>query len=382
MSSGEGSPSGQHEASAERVSELERALKETISGIQAFQFQFERDLREYRSQRAWKLMVFFRRAYALLARGEWPGRPQVESYEPRFPDILDYLPGELPALRDPEPRSSTEDAAPPMVSVVIVTHNSAAYIGHCLDSVRRNSAYASYEVIVVDNGSRDGTADLLREVASRDNRVHAVVQANNAGFAAGSNLGARQAKGEYLILLNADTIVTEGWMERLIRHQRGDLSLGIVVPVTNWAGNEARINVNYTNLREMEDFSASLAREKMGRSLEIRVAPLFCALIPRPVWEHAGELDERFETGMFEDDDFSRRVLQAGFRIVCAEDCFVHHFGQGAFSKLPAREYQAIFARNRDRFEQKWGCPWTPHALRPGIRPETPCFRPDEFARL
>lgn len=376
---------GQPEATAERVGELERALKETASGIKAFQFQFESDLREYRSQRAWKLMVFFRRAYALLVRGEWRKGPGLESYEPRFPDVRDYLPKELPALspaRDPEPIIIVEDAARPMVSVVIVTHNSAGYIGHCLDSVRCNSAYPAYEVIVVDNGSQDGTAGLLKEHASQDNRVRAVARTDNAGFAAGNNLGARQAKGEYLILLNADTIVTAGWMERLIRHHRLDPSLGIVVPVSNWACNEARINVNYTNLREMNDLSASLAREKMGRSLEVRVAPLFCALIPKPVWESVGELDERFETGMFEDDDFSRRILEAGYRIVCAEDCFVHHFGQGAFAKLPAREYQAIFARNRDRFERKWGCPWTPHMQRPGIRPETPCFRPDEFTRL
>jgi GT2 family glycosyltransferase len=320
-------------------------------------------------------------ARALLGmKGRTDGRP--ESYEPRFPDILDYL--ELPAfepVRDSEPITTTEDAEPPMVSAVIVTHNSADYIGHCLDSVRLNSAYPSYEVIVVDNDSRDGTLDLLRDFASRDNRVRIVALAHNAGFAAGSNRGVRQAKGEYLILLNADTIVTAGWMERLIRHHRKDPSLGIVVPVTNWASNEAGINVNYTNLQEMEEFSASRAREKMGCSLEIRMAPLFCALIPRAVWEKAGELDERFEAGMFEDDDFSRRVLEAGYRILCAEDCFVHHFGHGALSKLPARKYQTLFARNRDRFEQKWGCVWKPQAPRPGIRPETPCFRPDEFAR-
>ena len=64
---------------------------------------------------------------------------------------------------------------------------------------------------------------------------------------------------------------------------------------------------------------------------------------------------------MFEDDDYSARVRQAGYRVICAEDAFVHHFGQASFKRLSAAEYQAIWDRNQRLFEEKWGRPWQPH---------------------
>ena len=103
----------------------------------------------------------------------------------------------------------------------------------------------------------------------------------------------------------------------------------------------------------MEAFGYKLAQDYMGRSLDVAMAPLFCALVPRRVWDQVGTLDEGFQIGMFEDDDFSHRVHQAGFRIVAAEDCFVHHFGQGSFRKLDSLEYNEIFEKNRRRFERK-----------------------------
>jgi hypothetical protein len=129
----------------------------------------------------------------------------------------------------------------------------------------------------------------------------------------------------------------------------------------------------------MEKFSLELARDNMGIGLDIRVGPLFCSLIPRAVWEKVGELDERFEVGMFEDDDYSHRLAKAGYRIVSAEDCFVHHFGQGAFSKLAHERYQEIFDHNRRRFEEKWGFSWIPHTYRPGISGEGRRLTPAEF---
>ena len=131
----------------------------------------------------------------------------------------------------------------------------------------------------------------------------------------------------------------------------------------------------------MEQFARALAAAKSGQRLEIRVAPLYCALMPRAVWDQVGEMDTRYEIGMFEDDDLSLRVRQAGFGVFAAEDCFIHHFGQGSFSKLPRETYNRIFEANRKRFEEKWKRPWVAHRTRPGVRPafEEKRFEPDEF---
>src|SRR6202034_1369930 len=82
-----------------------------------------------------------------------------------------------------------------------------------------------------------------------------------------------------------------------------------------------------------------------------------------------GGVDEAYAIGMFEDDDLSRAVLKGGLRVCVAEDCFVHHFGQGSFGKLPSKEYDRIFETNRRSYEQKWQEPWQPHKLRPHARP-------------
>ena len=267
----------------------------------------------------------------------------------------------------------------PLASIVVVTHNSQDFIAPCLDSIRRNTSYPNYEVIVVDNASQDGTRQMLAAYAEQEPRLRVILQDENAGFAQASNVGVEQAGGDYLALLNVDTIVTWGWLERLLRNCRRDTGVGAVLPVTNWASNEARINVVYEDMAEMEEFAASLARRHFGQSLPLDMAPLFCTVIPRVVWNELGPLDPRFQVGMFEDDDYSLRIRSAGLRIVCAEDCLVHHFGLGSFGALPPAEYDRIFNENRFTFEQKWGVEWKQPPRRAGVPVQCVKFDPASF---
>jgi polysaccharide pyruvyl transferase CsaB len=268
----------------------------------------------------------------------------------------------------------------PRVSILIVTYNSEGYVKPCLDSIFRNTAYPSYEVIVVDNASSDKTVALLEEYAD-GGRIHLITLAENLGFAGGNNRAAQEARGEYLILLNVDTMVTPGWVHLLLEHIRRDPAIGEVCPVTNFAGNAAKINIDYRDASGMESFARRVAIQNRGKAIDIDVAALYCALLPRSLWDRAGGLDTTFGIGMFEDDDLSFAVREAGFRVVAAEDCFVHHFGQGSFSKLPGETYNRVFEANRRRFEEKRGVPWQPHHTRPGVRPafEEERFDPATF---
>ncbi|HEV1284001.1 MAG TPA: glycosyltransferase [Bryobacteraceae bacterium] len=272
-------------------------------------------------------------------------------------------------------------AAFPKVSVLIVTHNSADFIGPCLRSLLANTSYPNWEAIVVDNGSVDGTAELARKAAGGDARIHIESLSTNTGFSAGNNAAAARATGQYLVLLNADTMVTAGWIGGLLRHLATDKSIGLICPVTNFAGNEAKINVDYSVESEMQRFAIRLARERRGMSLDVAVAPLYCALIRAGLFWELGGLDEGYGIGMFEDDDLSNAVKSRGLRVVVAEDCFVHHFGQGSFGKLLPEEYDLIFAANRRRFEYKWKTSWVAHRTRPDVRPaiEERRFAPDSF---
>jgi GT2 family glycosyltransferase len=193
--------------------------------------------------------------------------------------------------------------------------------------------------------------------------LRVIKNAHNEGFARACNMGVREASGGVIVFLNNDVVTPRGWLERLLRHL-DDQTIGMVGPVTNSTGNEAKIAVAYQSLVEMEAFAAAYTNKHSGEIFDINVLALYCAAIRRSVLREIGPLDERFEVGMFEDDDLSLRVRRAGYRVVCAEDVFVHHVGEAAFKALPDDDYKRIFDANRARFEEKWQTTWQPHVGR------------------
>jgi GT2 family glycosyltransferase len=263
----------------------------------------------------------------------------------------------------------------------MVTYNCEEFIEPCLDSIARNTAWPNYEIVLIDNNSTDGTKAIIQQYAEADKRIRLSCLSENLGFAGANNVAAKQAMGDYLAFLNPDTVLPSGWLGRLVRHCERDPSIGSVAAVTNFSGNETKINFDYGDVLEMEKFALALAQEKAGQATDIAVAALYCVLVPRVIWNKVGELDSGFQIGMFEDDDFSLRIKTAGYRVVAADDCFIHHFGNGSFAKLPSKESLRIFEQNKKRFEQKWNAPWKPHQLRPGIRApyEDIRFSPSEF---
>jgi GT2 family glycosyltransferase/glycosyltransferase involved in cell wall biosynthesis len=252
----------------------------------------------------------------------------------------------------------------PRASVVVVTYNGLEMTRACLESLLEKTAYGDWELIVVDNGSSDGTPDYLRALSERQPSVRIVLNDSNRGFAPANNQGIRAATGEFLVLLNNDTVVTQGWLGRLLRHL-DDRGVGLVGPVTNNIGNEAQIETDYPDMAGMEDFAERYSRTHAGRAFDIPMLAMFCLAMRRALVDEVGMLDERYEIGMFEDDDFSRSVKARGLRIVCAEDVFVHHVGGGSFGKLAPEVYRRIFEANQRRYEDKWGETWAPHRYRP-----------------
>jgi GT2 family glycosyltransferase len=249
----------------------------------------------------------------------------------------------------------------PRASIIIVTYNNLPLTRLCLESLFRNTDYPNYEVIVVDNNSSDGTPSYLSEMNELYDNLKIMLNKDNLGFAKANNQGIREASGDYIVLLNNDTITPRGWLSRLLRHL-DDPKVGIVGPMTNFVGNEAKLEVSYRSWAEMEEFAQDHIWKHHGRIADIHMLAMFCIAMRRNVFEEIGELDERFGIGMFEDDDYSMRAKQKGYRVVCAADAFVHHFGQAAFGKLiRAGHYDQIFNENREKFERKWKTKWEPH---------------------
>jgi GT2 family glycosyltransferase len=274
----------------------------------------------------------------------------------------------LRAILDREvPAFPGSTAEPPEASVVVVTRDNLPFLRLCLESVLAGTDRPC-ELIVVDNASTDATGAYLERLAERNPNVRVIRNDSNRGFAAASNQGAALATADVIVLLNDDTVVCDAWLDPLLAHLQSP-RVGMVGPTTNRTGNEAQIDADYRTWAELDRFADARARKHAGEAFEIPTLTMFCVALRRALYEQVGPLDERYETGLLEDDDYSRRVRDAGFLLLCADDAFVHHFGETSFGKLAASgEYARVLEANRARFEDKWRQPWQPYGRRQSDR--------------
>lgn len=236
-----------------------------------------------------------------------------------------------------------------MTSLVIVTHNQVAYTRECVANVRLRTD-EPYELIFVDNGSTDGTVEYLRSLPS----ATVIANPHNRGFPAAANQGLAVARGQQVLLLNNDTVVTTGWLRRLLRALYSDPRIGLVGPSSNWVSGGQQVAVRYAaDLVGLDGFAWDWGKAQDGVQEDTDRLVGFCLLVRRDLLDTVGMLDERFGIGCYEDDDYCVRALRAGFRAVIARDSFVHHYGHRTFLGSGA-DFASILANNRRKFMAKW----------------------------
>jgi len=259
----------------------------------------------------------------------------------------------------------------PRASVVVLTHDNLAFSRMCLASLLENTDYPNYELIVVDNASTDGTVEELQRLAGSIPSVKVILNDHNAGFGPGNNQGLAAATGEILVLLNNDTVVPRGWLTRLARHL-DDAGIGLIGPATNRSCNEAQIDIPYQTYGEFQSVARSQGEQYERQRLPIRMPMMFCVAFRRDTYERLGPLDERYEVGMFEDEDYALRAKAAGLQVAWTPEVYVHHAYHASIGKLlPTGEYMRLVKLNQGRFEEKWGICWERHRALP-TPPATP----------
>ncbi|MBB6693122.1 methyltransferase domain-containing protein [Cohnella xylanilytica] len=235
-------------------------------------------------------------------------------------------------------------------SIVIVTHNQLAVTKRCIESIRRHTAEGSYELIVVDNASADGTAKWLKEQPD----VRLVETGTNAGYARGCNAGAAAASGDRILLLNNDTAVTPRWLEQLTRALDSGDDVAAVGPVTNYAGYGQTVEATYRTPEELERFAEAYNVSTPSLWEERLKLIGFCLLVSRRAWEAVGPLDEAYGIGNYEDDDWCLRARRFGYRLLLCKDTFVHHEGSATFRDRQEL-HRKLMHDNAIVFQRKWG---------------------------
>jgi glycosyltransferase involved in cell wall biosynthesis len=250
-----------------------------------------------------------------------------------------------------------------LTSIIVPCCNQREFTQLCLQALFQQTR-PEWELIVVDNGSTDGTGIYLEGVRDAA-RVPVTVIANdqNLGFPRAVNQGLQVALGDYLVLLNNDAVVTDGWLGQLIGlssmgPENGPDAcgtIGLVGPMSNYAAPPQLVeHAPYRDLEEMHAFARRWRDEHRGRWFTAAKLSGFCVLIKRAVYEAIGGLDERFGLGFFDDDDLALRARRAGFELAVAHDLFVHHFGSRSFVGKGI-DAEGLLEVNARRFADKWG---------------------------
>lgn len=232
-----------------------------------------------------------------------------------------------------------------MISIVIVNWNTREDLRRCLESIALTTAPEHYEVFVVDNASADGSADMVR--TSFPN-VHLIANPQNLGFARANNQAIREARGEWVLLLNPDAILEKNSLSAVLTCAQRHPDAGIVSCQLRNANGSVQRSVRrfpglgsqlliilklHKILRKSRVLSRYFADDlDYNREQEVEQPAGAFLFVAAAVFKKVGLLDERYWI-WFEDVDFCMRAVDAGFKIWYTPDGWLTHVGGVAFAK-------------------------------------------------
>ena len=227
-----------------------------------------------------------------------------------------------------------------MISVVIVSYNVKDYLEKCIQSILKFSVGSSFEIIIVDNSSTDGSNEMLKGINSK--KIKLIFNGKNLGFAKAVNIGLRHSNGDFVLLVNPDTVFIENIASKLKKYIEENKMVGIIgCKVLNTDKSfqiSSRRNFPYLH---------SLAFKLIGLSKWFPRSKIFssynltyldeniisknisvsgsCMMFKREIIKKIGLFDERFFL-YFEDTDFCFRTIKAGYKVVYYPEAqIIHH---------------------------------------------------------
>jgi GT2 family glycosyltransferase len=228
------------------------------------------------------------------------------------------------------------------------------YTKLCVPSVLKRSR-APFELIFLDIGSLDGTAEYLAGVAAScpTTRVEIVRSQTDLGIKDACKEAIARARGQYLVLLNNDTVVVHGWLQQLISLAEMSPTMGAAGPMSNYAAPPQLVeSVPYrigpkklgrldgrqgasgvlVDVEAVHQFAVEFHEKNRGKWLESERLGGFCLLLKREALQRIGPLDPWTDLDLFDSDILSSKARQAGYTLACCRDLFIHHFGARTFA--------------------------------------------------
>jgi len=231
-------------------------------------------------------------------------------------------------------------------NIIIPIYNEISVVSRCLESVVKYTEYP-YRALIVDDGSDEYSAKYLKDFAESHENFNYIRNNENIGFVGSVNRGMAENKTGDIVLLNSDTIVTKGWLEKISRCARSDENIGIVSPLSTQSSHLwLRMNPGDSIFD-----TARYVAEVSSRNYPDIVTPEgWCFYIKREVYELLGGFDPVFGRGYCEESDYCMQAYANGFRLVCCDDAFVYHEGMVTFKEERGDRYK----NNRQIFDRRW----------------------------
>jgi GT2 family glycosyltransferase len=224
------------------------------------------------------------------------------------------------------------------IDIIYCVHNALPDVKICLSSVAKHRKSPNLKLIIVDDGSDSPTADFLKNFKAKHTKwVKLLRNESGSGYTKAANQGLKASTGEFMILLNSDTIVTDGWSEKMAEAVYSSPGTGIVGPLSSAASHQSIPNhIGSTTQTATNQLPAGLSVDDINRYCEkwsvadfyprVPLVHGFCFGVTREVIDRIGYFDEAsFPNGYGEENDYCFRAVDAGIDLVIATNTYIFH---------------------------------------------------------
>jgi len=251
--------------------------------------------------------------------------------------------------------------------IIIPSYNNDKLTANCFKSIKEYTKEGTYRIIWIDNNS-DNMELSLKAISGMDFiYIHFL---ENKGFVGAVNEGLRVSDALTVCLLNNDTVVSERWLEKLLKTLYSNSKYGIIGALTGPPAVKKRYdshhNIAYQqNAREvpvfpkyksLSDFNKLIEKQLPGVVGEVDFVAFLCAVIKREVIDKVGLLDTNFAMGLWDDCDWNRSAKKAGYKVGLALDTCIIHYGRSTFKIIEKEgiDTTKLLQINREYLDKKW----------------------------